>query len=110
MHRMLNPNPKERITVPEIMAHPWFVTDLPAGVTELNETLLATAAAAEVDDYDASCYGSEQVGPPHRLRPLRCREHMQCCERVLCCDRSERMQCCERVLCRRRLQSGARGR
>lgn len=62
MHRMLNPNPKERINVQEIMQHPWFMTDLPAGVTELNETLLATAAAAEVDDYDASCYGSEQVG------------------------------------------------
>ena len=55
MHRMLNPNPAERITVAQIMAHPWFCTDLPAGVTELNETLLATAAAAEVDDYDASC-------------------------------------------------------
>ena len=55
MHRMLNPDPKQRITVAQIMAHPWFCTDLPAGVTELNETLLATAAAAEVDDYDASC-------------------------------------------------------
>lgn len=61
MHRMLNPNPAERITVPEIMAHPWFCTDLPAGVTELNETLLATAAAAEVDDYDASCSLSPEV-------------------------------------------------
>lgn len=55
MHRMLTPDPKQRITVAQIMAHPWFCTDLPAGVTELNETLLATAAAAEVDDYDASC-------------------------------------------------------
>lgn len=55
MHRMLTPDPKERITVAQIMAHPWFCTDLPSGVTELNETLLATAAAAEVDDYDASC-------------------------------------------------------
>lgn len=62
MHRMLNPNPKERITVPEIMAHPWFCTDLPAGVSELNETLLATAAAAEVDAYDASCSAASLVG------------------------------------------------
>jgi serine/threonine protein kinase len=55
MHRMLNPDPAQRITVAQIMAHPWFTTDLPAGVTELNETLLATAAAVEVDDYDAGC-------------------------------------------------------
>ncbi len=58
IHRMLNPDPKNRITVPEIMAHPWFMTDLPAGVTDLNETLLATAAAAEVDAYDASACGA----------------------------------------------------
>ena len=32
-----------------------MLTDLPAGVTELNETLLVTAAAAEVDAYDSTC-------------------------------------------------------
>jgi serine/threonine protein kinase len=73
MHRMLNPNPNERITVPEIMAHPWFCTDLPAGVTELNETLLATAAAAEVDDYDASCsLGAEVRSGELSLAPEAC--------------------------------------
>ena len=61
IHRMLNPDTKARITVPDIMAHPWFMTDLPAGVTDLNETLLATAAAAEVDAYDATVNGSSQA-------------------------------------------------
>lgn len=66
IRRMLCPDPRTRITVPEIMAHPWFCTDLPAGVTDLNETLLATAAAAEVDAYDAA--GLEgTVRPPCQL-------------------------------------------
>lgn len=63
IRRMLCPDPRARITVPEIMAHPWFCTDLPAGVTDLNETLLATAAAAEVDAYDAAGFEGT-VRPP----------------------------------------------
>lgn len=47
LHRMLDPDPETRATVPQIMSHPWFSVDLPPGFRELNDVILARAAAAE---------------------------------------------------------------
>ena len=36
LHLMLCPNPRERITVAEVMRHPWFQTELPPPLLTIN--------------------------------------------------------------------------
>ena len=36
LHLMLCPNPRERITVAEVMRHPWFQQDLPPPLLTIN--------------------------------------------------------------------------
>ena len=36
LHLMLCPNPRERITVAEVMWHPWFQTELPPPLLTIN--------------------------------------------------------------------------
>jgi serine/threonine-protein kinase SRK2 len=45
--RILVADPSKRITVPEILEHPWFKTDLPEGVSEMNDRLVAEAEAGD---------------------------------------------------------------
>ncbi len=40
--RLLVADPARRITLPDILRHPWYLRDLPAGVGEMNDDLLAT--------------------------------------------------------------------
>ena len=40
LHKLLHVDPEARITVPEIMQHPWFLTSLPMKLAELNTQLL----------------------------------------------------------------------
>lgn len=40
MVRMLQPNPARRLTLSEVMAHPWFQQDLPPHLATLNDRLL----------------------------------------------------------------------
>ena len=40
MVRMLQPNPARRLTLSEVMAHPWFRQDLPPHLATLNDRLL----------------------------------------------------------------------
>jgi serine/threonine-protein kinase SRK2 len=48
LQAMLTPNPAERITLPAIMQHPWFVKDLPPGLHEMNDHLVSAAFPPEV--------------------------------------------------------------
>eukprot|EP00884_Botryococcus_braunii_P011516 jgi/Botrbrau1/20365/Bobra.0006s0030.1 len=41
--RLLVANPANRITLPEILRHPWYLLDLPPGVAEMNDELLAAS-------------------------------------------------------------------
>lgn len=38
---LLTPDPDHRITLPQIMCHPWFIKDLPPGLNEMNDSLVA---------------------------------------------------------------------
>lgn len=40
LQRLLHPNPVERITIPELFKHPWFVDRLPTSALEMNESYL----------------------------------------------------------------------
>ena len=40
MVRLLEVDPDKRITVPEVLKHPWFVQELPEGMANLNNNLL----------------------------------------------------------------------
>lgn len=43
LSRLLVANPANRITLPEILQHPWYLQDLPPGVAEMNDELLAAS-------------------------------------------------------------------
>jgi serine/threonine protein kinase len=44
--RLLVADPTKRITLPEILRHPWYLQDLPPGVAEMNDELLAASEAS----------------------------------------------------------------
>ncbi len=46
LHLMLCPNPRERITVAEVMRHPWFQTELPPPLLTINGHLTQVWALA----------------------------------------------------------------
>lgn len=46
LSRMLTADPGKRITIPEIMQHPWFQAKLPAGMNQLNYSLVQTLVPA----------------------------------------------------------------
>ncbi|DBB12672.1 hypothetical protein WJX82_009176 [Trebouxia sp. C0006] len=48
MKRILVADPSKRLSIPQIMEHPWFTTDLPAGVTEMNQRLVEEAEAGDL--------------------------------------------------------------
>lgn len=68
---MLRPNPAERITVTELLRHPWFLTDLPPGTQQVNERL----------EHDVRARVSEQTRNEIRHVVDLCNDHapiMQC--------------------------------
>ena len=54
--QMLLPSPQQRITVSEILCHPWFLRDLPPGTELVNERLQ--------HDIHARCCFSLQASTP----------------------------------------------
>jgi serine/threonine protein kinase len=48
--RLLDPNPETRMTIPEIMTHPWFLKNLPEGALEMNELYLPKPDADAAND------------------------------------------------------------
>ncbi|KIZ02869.1 hypothetical protein MNEG_5087 [Monoraphidium neglectum] len=50
--RMLAPDPRARIRVPEVLAHPWFQINLPPEAIEMNERYLAAGLPAGGQDLD----------------------------------------------------------
>ncbi len=40
MRRILVASPEKRISISQILVHPWFVKDLPEGVAEMNQRLI----------------------------------------------------------------------
>lgn len=42
LHKLLAPEPQERITIEQIVKHPWFVTNLPADAQSMNQRWLDT--------------------------------------------------------------------
>ena len=59
--RMLMPKPDDRITVTELLQHPWFLRNLPCGTQQVNDRL--------VDDVHAR-YPPHTPPPPPRPLPL----------------------------------------
>ena len=49
LHHMFRPNPAERCTTEDIMAHPWFTKNLPPELASLNDRLLAARAAEHAE-------------------------------------------------------------
>jgi serine/threonine-protein kinase SRK2 len=49
MRHMFRPNPAERCTTEDIMAHPWFTRNLPPELGSLNDRLLAARAAEHAE-------------------------------------------------------------
>ena len=49
LHHMFRPNPAERCTTEDVMAHPWFTKNLPPELTSMNDRLLAARAAEHAD-------------------------------------------------------------
>jgi serine/threonine protein kinase len=49
LHHMFRPNPAERCTTEDIMAHPWFTKNLPPELGTLNDRLLAARAAEHAE-------------------------------------------------------------
>lgn len=40
LSRLLEVDPDKRITVPQVLQHPWFVQDMPEGLADTNSNLL----------------------------------------------------------------------
>ncbi len=49
LQHMFRPNPTERCTTEDIMAHPWFTKNLPPELAKLNDRLLAAKAAEHAE-------------------------------------------------------------
>lgn len=52
LQKMLNPDPNARLTMEGIMAHPWFVTNLPPEAATMNTTYLAMGPASGQQSLD----------------------------------------------------------
>ena len=52
---MLTPDPARRITVRQILRHPWVAAGMPGRLTRLNETLIGGVGAVPCDDCDDPC-------------------------------------------------------
>jgi serine/threonine-protein kinase SRK2 len=48
LRKMLTADASKRINVKEIMRHPWFLKDLPAGLEEMNDQLLHASFPPEI--------------------------------------------------------------
>ena len=56
LRRIMTVDSEKRITIPEIMRHPWFLEDLPLGLEEANSSLLEAPLALQF------CKQSEVIG------------------------------------------------
>ena len=48
--KILNPDPVERIQIAEILEHPWFCTNLPNGVKEMNATMMVPVSGYQSEE------------------------------------------------------------
>ncbi|DBA91767.1 TPA: hypothetical protein ACH3X1_003357 [Trebouxia sp. C0004] len=48
LKQILVADPSRRLGIPQIMEHPWFTTELPAGVSEMNQRLVEEAEAGDL--------------------------------------------------------------
>jgi serine/threonine protein kinase len=44
---ILEPDPQKRITMEQVVSHPWFQQELPPGALEMNESFLKTSAGKD---------------------------------------------------------------
>ncbi len=40
IHRLLEPDPSSRMTMQEVLQHPWFLKNLPKGALQINDDVL----------------------------------------------------------------------
>ena len=52
LRQLLEPNPARRIPLACVLAHPWFLRNLPPGYTQLNEALLVWRCLGEHGNID----------------------------------------------------------
>lgn len=65
LKRMLTPDPAKRVTIPEIMQHPWFLTNLGPGMGELNNRLVQKGVPPQlqkVEEIEAIVQQATQTG------------------------------------------------
>ena len=48
LNRLLVAEPSQRITIPQIQRHPWYLKDLPPGVIDMNDHLPPVSPNAQV--------------------------------------------------------------
>lgn len=48
--KILNPDPLKRIQISEILEHPWFCTNLPKGVKEMNATMMVPVSGYQTEE------------------------------------------------------------
>ena len=63
LHRLLEPEPKARITVGEVLKHPWFVANLPPAALSLNDRYLRMAPPRRQTELDVRTV-ADAIDPP----------------------------------------------
>ena len=63
MHRLLQPDPQKRLTMGQVMDHPWFQRSLPPPLMTLNARCASSSPRVRTWPEQASCY-------PIFLQPL----------------------------------------
>ena len=61
--RLLNPNPKDRITIDEIFDHPWFNKDLPRGVKDMNSKMMIPSSGYQTESEIIELIEEARIAP-----------------------------------------------
>lgn len=65
--KILNPDPEKRITIPEILEHPWFCTNLPKGVKEMNAMMMVPVSGYQTEEEIIEILKAGQQTGDHKI-------------------------------------------
>ena len=69
LRKLLVADPQSRLSVEDILLHPWYTTALPAGVLEMNNVVLEPVAAQVRAVGAVTCCDAPPVGTGHARHP-----------------------------------------